>query len=97
LLKINKKEEIFSLEAEFLGLSFVLIFNSIIRSFQELIAIWNNRSFIGGFNTAYYWSSSEQVSSASQAWGKFGSNGTEVALSKSSTLVRVRPCRYFEQ
>lgn len=66
-------------------------------SFNELQAIWNNRSFIGGFNIAYYWSSSEQVGSSSQAWGKFGTIGTEVALSKSSTTVRVRPCRYFEK
>lgn len=66
-------------------------------SFNELRAIWNNSSYIGGFNVAYYWSSSEQVGSASQAWGKFGTIGTEVALSKSSTTVRVRPCRYFEK
>jgi hypothetical protein len=65
-------------------------------TFNELRAIWNNRSFIGGFNSAWYWSSSEQVGSATQAWGKFGSTGGEVALSKTG-LVSVRPCRYFEK
>lgn len=67
-----------------------------VPTLNELRIIFNNRLFIGGLNTSFYWSSSEQVGSASQAWGKFGSTGGEVALNKGG-IVAVRPCRYFEK
>lgn len=60
---------------------------------DELTRLYNNRSSIGGFNNASYWSSS-QVGSTT-AWSINFSNGSSSSTSTKSTLMYVRAIRKF--
>ena len=51
---------------------------------EELHLIWLNKESIGGFEDAYYWSSSE--SGNLSAWSQYFDNGNQDLNSKSNTL-----------
>ena len=59
---------------------------------DELNQLYTNRTTVGGFSTASYWSSSEFA--ANGAWGRSFSNGIQFANLKFGTLC-VRPVRAF--
>jgi hypothetical protein len=50
---------------------------------EELHLVWVNRESIGGFDTVYYWSSSESDSNG--AWGQYFYVGYQLNCNKSST------------
>jgi len=51
---------------------------------EELHLIWLNKESIGGFDTVYYWSSSEDGNS--NVWVQYFCNGNQYDCSKSNPL-----------
>ncbi len=57
---------------------------------DELNILYQNRVLIGGFNTDYYWSSTE--SSTTQAWRQRFSSGTQAKVDKENVVGRDIRC-----
>jgi hypothetical protein len=62
-------------------------------SADEAGQLYNNRVAVGGWVSAYYWSSSQ--SSADKAFNQFNGIGAPFEATKSSTTLYVRPIRAF--
>ena len=62
-------------------------------SANEANQLYNNRDAVGGWVTAYYWSSSQL--SADSAYNQFNGIGSPWSATKSSTTLYVRPIRAF--
>jgi hypothetical protein len=73
-------------------------YNSVVKSdwflgsLGEMKLMYDNLQGLGGFGANYYWSSSE--TDASDAWGQYFTNGSQVDNPKASAYY-VRPVRAF--